>query len=155
MAAIKEQAQGVTSMARNLVHQVADPSIRQKYYTAISNFAKERPYLFFLSLTHVLFSATPLLLFLSFAASTAIVSLTAATLFALFWITIASFVLLLALFISISIGMTVWVWGVGGFIVAKWVHNRWNESKINGVDNQALDEKEVSTGSVGREARIK
>jgi len=41
----------------------------------------------------------------------------------LFWIGVALLVLLPALFITVSLGLVVWIWAVTSFVVARWVYN--------------------------------
>jgi hypothetical protein len=50
-----------------------------------------------------------------------LLSFITALLFSLFWIGIALLVLVPTLFITVSLGIVVWIWGVGSFAVARWV----------------------------------
>lgn len=71
----------------------------------------------------ILLCATPLLLFASFTVGTLLLSLITAAVFSLFWIGIALLVLLPTLFITVSIGIAVWIWLVSSFLIARWVYN--------------------------------
>jgi len=44
-------------------------------------------------------------------------------LFSLFWIGVALLVLVPTLFITVSLGIVVWIWAVSSFLVARWVYN--------------------------------
>ena len=46
-----------------------------------------------------------------------------AIVFSLFWIGIALLVLLPTLFITVSLGIVVWIWAVSSFLIARWVYN--------------------------------
>jgi membrane protein implicated in regulation of membrane protease activity len=61
--------------------------------------------------------------FLAFALGTLALSFITALLFSLFWIGIALFVLVPTLFITVSLGIVLWVWAVSSFLVARWVYN--------------------------------
>jgi Promethin len=73
-------------------------------------------------LTQLLLSFTPLALFLSFVLGLLLLSFITALLFSLFWIGVALLVLVPSLFITVSLGIVVWIWGVGSFAVARWVY---------------------------------
>jgi hypothetical protein len=73
-------------------------------------------------LTQLLLSFTPLALFLSFVLGLLLLSFITALLFSLFWIGVALLVLVPTLFITVSLGIVVWIWGVGSFAVARWVY---------------------------------
>jgi hypothetical protein len=74
-------------------------------------------------LIQTLLSFTPVALFLAFALGTLALSFITAFLFSLFWIGIALFVLVPTLFITVSLGIVLWVWAVSSFLVARWVYN--------------------------------
>jgi len=74
-------------------------------------------------LIQFLLSFTPVALFLSFVLGALTLSLITALLFSLFWIGIALLVLVPTLFITVSLGIVVWIWAVSSFLVAKWVYN--------------------------------
>jgi hypothetical protein len=44
-------------------------------------------------------------------------------LFSLFWIGVALLVLVPTLFITVSLGLVVWIWAVTSFLVARWIYN--------------------------------
>jgi hypothetical protein len=74
-------------------------------------------------LIQTLLSFTPVALFFAFALGTLALSFITALLFSLFWIGIALFVLVPTLFITVSLGIVLWVWAVSSFLVARWVYN--------------------------------
>jgi hypothetical protein len=74
-------------------------------------------------LIQTLLSFTPVALFLAFALGTLALSFITALLFSLFWIGIALFVLVPTLFITVSLGVVLWVWAVSSFLVARWLYN--------------------------------
>lgn len=43
--------------------------------------------------------------------------------FSLFWIGVALLVLVPTLFITVSLGIVVWIWAVTSFLVARWLYN--------------------------------
>jgi membrane protein implicated in regulation of membrane protease activity len=71
----------------------------------------------------IFLSATPLLLFVSFTVGTLFLSLITAAVFSLFWIGVALLVLIPTLFVTVSIGIAVWIWLVSSFLIARWVYN--------------------------------
>jgi hypothetical protein len=73
-------------------------------------------------LIQLLLSFTPLLLFGSFAVATILFSFISALLFSLFWIGAALLVLVPILFVTVSLGIGLWVWAVGSFLLARWVY---------------------------------
>lgn len=66
------------------------------------------------------FSLIPVLLFLSFTGSTALVAAGAAVVFAMFWTGVALAVLVPTLFITCGIAICVWAWAVASFMAARW-----------------------------------
>ena len=74
-------------------------------------------------LIQLLLSFTPLLLFGSFAVAIILFSFISALLFSLFWIGVALLILVPTLFITVSLGIVVWIWAVSSFLVARWVYN--------------------------------
>ncbi|KAI9155160.1 hypothetical protein HJFPF1_07735 [Paramyrothecium foliicola] len=115
---------GVFGYAQRSFDRIAPPSSRQKAYDDVSVFAASRPILFALLVSLLLFSLLPLLLFTTFAISTTATALAAAVLFSLFWIAVATAVLVPALLLACSAALLVWVWVVGGFLAARWLYHR-------------------------------
>lgn len=72
----------------------------------------------------LIFSFLPLLLFTIFGASTVAFAVGGAILFALFWIGLGLLVLIPTLFITASIGLLVWAWAAGSFVVVRAVYRR-------------------------------
>lgn len=71
----------------------------------------------------LLVSFTPLAIFFAFVLGTILLSFITAALFCLFWIGVALVILIPTLFVTVSIGIMVWIWAVLSFIVARWVYN--------------------------------
>jgi membrane protein implicated in regulation of membrane protease activity len=128
--AIQQSASGVFARAQSLVDRAVSPETRSQFYSNTNTFAHEQPILFvsssflnrspalipqqtFLAIQLAL-SSTPLLLFLSFVT---------ALLFSLFWIGVALLLLLPTLFVTVSLGIVVWIWAVSSFLVARWVYD--------------------------------
>jgi len=74
-------------------------------------------------LTQLVISFTPLALFLSFVLGVLILSFVTALLFSLFWIGVALLVLVPTLFITVSLGIVVWIWAVSSFLISRWIYN--------------------------------
>jgi Promethin len=72
-------------------------------------------------LAQLLLSALPLLLFTSFVLSTLLLALLASVAFSLFWIGIAVLILVPTLCVTLSLGVGVWLWGVGCWVIWRWV----------------------------------
>ncbi|KAH0550893.1 hypothetical protein GP486_007743, partial [Trichoglossum hirsutum] len=72
-------------------------------------------------LTHVLLSILPLLVFASFVIGTLLLALVAALSFSLFWIGVALLILIPTLCVTVSLGVVVWVWAAGTWVVTRFV----------------------------------
>jgi hypothetical protein len=137
--AIQQSASGVFARAQSLVDRAVSPETRSQFYSNTNTFAHEQPILFvsssflnrspalipqqtFLAIQLAL-SSTPLLLFLSFTIGVLALSLVTALLFSLFWIGVALLLLLPTLFVTVSLGIVVWIWAVSSILVARWVYN--------------------------------
>lgn len=66
---------------------------------------------------------TPILLFTTFVVSTIIFSFASALFFSLFWIGAALLVLVPSLFTTVALGIAIWAWAIGSFVVAKWLYS--------------------------------
>ena len=142
--AIQQRASGLFARIQSLVDRVVSPATRRDVYANINTFSHEQPFLavsrhphinliglleqsltycaqLFLTL-QLLLSFTPLLLFLSFSAGVLLLSLVSAILFSLFWIGVALLVLVPTLFITVSLGVGIWVWAVSSFVIARWIY---------------------------------
>jgi hypothetical protein len=71
----------------------------------------------------LLLSFTPIALFASFTIGTILFSFITALLFSLFWIGAALLVLVPTLFVTVSLGIAVWLWVVSSFLVTRWAYN--------------------------------
>ncbi|KAK2056625.1 hypothetical protein LY76DRAFT_146225 [Colletotrichum caudatum] len=118
-AAAKENAAGVYAYSQRQIDRVVSQDTRQKAYGSAYNLAQDQPFLFAFLLAQLIFSFLPILVFVSFAASTATFAFGAAVVFSLFWIGVALLVLVPTLFFTCSIAVLVWVWAAGSFVVAK------------------------------------
>jgi len=121
--AIQQRASGAFARGQSLVDKVVSPEARKQYYDKTMAFAHEQPLLFTFLLIQFLLSFTPIALFLSFVLGTLALSFITALLFSLFWVGIALLVIVPTLFITVSLGIVVWIWAVSSFLVARWVYN--------------------------------
>ncbi|KAF6836199.1 hypothetical protein CMUS01_05501 [Colletotrichum musicola] len=121
-ASARENAAGVYAYGQRQMNRVVSFDTRQQAYGSIANLAQERPLLFAFLLSQLVFSSLPVILFSAFALSTAAFAVGAAVVFALFWIGIALLVLVPTLFFTCSVGILVWVWAAGSFLLAKWLY---------------------------------
>ncbi|KAM0273501.1 hypothetical protein ACHAQH_008326 [Verticillium albo-atrum] len=115
----EESARGVYAFSQRQLNRAVSPSTRQQAYTSASDFARERPLLFAFLIAQLIFSFLPVVIFATFALSTVAFALGAALIFALFWIGVALLVLVPTLFLTSSVGVVVWIWAAGSFVVAK------------------------------------
>jgi len=169
---IQQNASGAFARAQSLVDKVVSPSTRKTYYDKTSAFAHEQPLLFvcphgslssplpispdhsyankpqtFL-LIQVIISSTPIALFLSFALGTLALSFITALLFSLFWIGVALLLLIPTLFITVSLGIVVWIWAVSSFLVARWVYNIVPVRAVKTTEEQLRDSLEVGAAEI-------
>jgi len=121
--AVKDRASGLFARGQQLVDRVVTPQTRSQFYSNVGTFATEQPLLATFLGIQLLLSATPLLLFFSFSIGTLLLSLITAAVFSLFWIGVALLVLVPTLFITVSLGIAVWIWAVSSFLIARWVYN--------------------------------
>ncbi|KAL9947661.1 hypothetical protein D7B24_003950 [Verticillium nonalfalfae] len=115
----QESARGVYAFSQRQLDRAVSPSTRQQAYTSAADFAHERPLLFAFLAAQLIFSFLPLVIFATFALSTVGFALGAALLFALFWIGVALLVLVPTLFLTSAVGLLVWIWAAGSFVVAR------------------------------------
>ncbi|KAN0114842.1 hypothetical protein V8E51_004386 [Hyaloscypha variabilis] len=120
---IQQRASGLIARIQSLVDKVVSPDARKEYYSKTVAFAQDQPILFTFILIQFLLSSTPIALFLAFALGTLALSFITALLFSLFWIGIALLLLVPTLFITVSLGIVLWVWAVSSFLIARWVYN--------------------------------
>lgn len=121
--AVQQRASGILARFQSLVDKMISPDTRSEYNNKIIAFAQDQPILFTFVLIQTLLSFTPVALFLAFALGTLALSFITALLFSIFWIGIALFVLVPTLFITVSLGIVLWVWAVSSFLVARWLYN--------------------------------
>ncbi|KAK1987569.1 hypothetical protein LZ30DRAFT_579737 [Colletotrichum cereale] len=118
-ASAKENAAGVYAYSQRQIDRVVSQDTRQRAYGSAYNLAQDQPFLFAFLLAQLILSFLPVLVFVSFAASTIAFAFGAAAVFSLFWIGVALLVLVPTLFFTCSIAVLVWVWGAGSFVVAR------------------------------------
>ncbi|KAF4624459.1 hypothetical protein G7Y89_g13710 [Cudoniella acicularis] len=146
---IQARTSGTIGYAQSLLDRVVSPSTRQNMYNTILTFSQEKPLLASFIFTHLLFSLTPLLLFASFSLGVFLLAAISALLFSLFWIGLALAVLVPTLFVTVGLGVLVWVWAVGSWLVGQWcwgvVFNKAGEVKgkqvgvVNGKGGRVVD----------------
>ncbi|TQN69821.1 hypothetical protein CSHISOI_05638 [Colletotrichum shisoi] len=118
-ASAKENAAGVFAYGQRQVNRVVSQDTRQRAYGNTYNFAQEQSFLFAFLLVQLIFSFIPILVFVSFSASTIAFAFGVAVVFSLFWIGVALLVLVPTLFFTCTVAVLVWVWAAGSFVVAK------------------------------------
>ncbi|TAQ87994.1 hypothetical protein B7494_g3676 [Chlorociboria aeruginascens] len=123
MAIQQQKTSGIFARIQRLIDRVVTPETRSQFFSNVSTFAHEQPFLATFLFIQLLLSFTPILLFSTFILSTILFSLLAALIFSLFWIGIMLLVLVPTLFVTVSLGIAAWIWVVGSFLVARWVYN--------------------------------
>ncbi|KAK3191904.1 hypothetical protein K4F52_001947 [Lecanicillium sp. MT-2017a] len=123
-ASVQKSAAGAVNLAHSSLDRVVPPDARQRAYDTCVELASTRPILFSFLSAQLIFSFLPLLLFTIFGASTVAFAVGGAILFALFWIGLGLLVLIPTLFITASIGLLVWAWAAGSFVVVRAVYRR-------------------------------
>lgn len=138
---VRRRSSSLLASGQDLLDRIIAPSTRQQAYDNVSSFSQEKPLLAVSSLPiaaqraifidrikkafiliQTIFSALFIVMFLSFAISTIIFALGTAILFSVFWIGVALLLLLPTLFITVSLGILVWMWAVGSYLVARWAY---------------------------------
>ncbi|KAK1966353.1 hypothetical protein LY78DRAFT_54935 [Colletotrichum sublineola] len=118
-ASAKENAAGVYAYSQRQIDRLVSQDTREKAYGSAYHLAQEQPFLFAFLITQLIFTFLPILVFVSFAASTVAFAFGAAAVFSLFWIGVALLFLVPTLFFTCSIAVLVWIWAAGSFVVAK------------------------------------
>ncbi|KAI2601870.1 hypothetical protein GGR54DRAFT_579165 [Hypoxylon sp. NC1633] len=120
----KARANEVIAYGQRQVDRVVSPPTRQKAYDWVREQSTERPVLASFVAFQLVLSLAPLVLFAGFAATTLAVSLISAVLFSIFWIGVATFILVPTLFITFSIALLLWAWAAATFFAGRWVYDR-------------------------------
>ncbi|KEY72915.1 hypothetical protein S7711_06745 [Stachybotrys chartarum IBT 7711] len=115
---------GFVHYAQSSLDRIVSPASRQAAYDTTTSFAVARPILFAFVAAQLVLSFIPILLFTTFALSVVAFALGAALLFALFWIGVALLVLVPTLLVTASLGLLLWAWAVGSFVVARWLYEQ-------------------------------
>lgn len=124
-ARAKSTAHDVLAFGQRQVDRAVLPETRQRAYEGVSAFAQEKPILFSLIATQVLFASLPILCFATFVLSLAGLAFASALLFALFWTGIALFVFLVpALLLASAVSALVWAWAISAFLVTRWAYQK-------------------------------
>ncbi|KAK8001306.1 hypothetical protein PG991_013528 [Apiospora marii] len=116
-------ANGIFAYGQRQVDRVVSQPTRQKAYDVTTSFAQERPLTFAFLVSQSVFSLLPLMLFVSFALSTVVFALVCGLVFSLFWIGIATLLLVPTLFVTCTVAVLVWVWAVATFLFARRVYH--------------------------------
>ncbi|KAH8815573.1 hypothetical protein F5884DRAFT_182918 [Xylogone sp. PMI_703] len=123
VAEARQATYSMFSRAQRLLDRVVTPETRGQFYSNISAFANEHPFLATFIAFQILLSFTPLALFAAFVIGTLLFSLFAALVFSLFWTGVALLVLIPTLFITVPIGVFLWVSATTSFLAARWLYN--------------------------------
>ncbi|KAM0254586.1 hypothetical protein ACHAQJ_006621 [Trichoderma viride] len=158
-AGIQNQISSLLSATYSYAHRSLDsvipPSSRQRAHDATSSFASDQPILFSFIAFQVLFSLLPLLLFLSFALSTFLLTLCAAVIFTLFWIGVASLFLIPTLFITSFLAVLCWGSSVGSFVIARWLYHHAPVGVFPGSSGTSSPGTEVTSDGAWKEVQVK
>ncbi|KAI8150612.1 hypothetical protein K4K49_011878 [Colletotrichum sp. SAR 10_70] len=130
----KDIAVGVYNYGQRQINRVVSFDTRQRAYSNVSNFAQERPLLFAFIVAQAIFSSLPIIVFSTFAVSTIVFALGAAVIFALFWVGVALLVLVPTLFFTCSVGILVWTWAAGSYLLARWLYEMSPVSAKGGLE---------------------
>ncbi|KAK3936632.1 hypothetical protein QBC46DRAFT_25127 [Diplogelasinospora grovesii] len=122
MAIVSDMANGALGFTQKHIDRVIPPEHRQKAYKQTGDFASTRPILFAFMLIQSILAFIPLLLFVSFVASTFLLAVGTALIFTLFWIGVSLAVLIPTLVVTGSVGLFVWAWAVGSFLAVRWAY---------------------------------
>ncbi|KAH8658686.1 hypothetical protein BGZ60DRAFT_566990 [Tricladium varicosporioides] len=149
--AIQNRVSSLLRYAQSLLDGVVDPSTRQKAYNNILTFSQEKPLLFSFILAQSIFSLTPLLLFTSFSIGCLLLASISAILFSIFWIGLALAILVPTLFVTVGLGLFVWVWVVGSWLVGRWAWSIVFEKGGKGMDINGVNGKGIGGVKVSME----
>jgi hypothetical protein len=118
---IQQRASGLIARIQSLVDKVVSPDARKEYYSKTVAFAQDQPILFVCFSSGIQFppqynlrpdvNSSQTFILIQFLLSS------------LFWIGIALLLLVPTLFITVSLGIVLWVWAVSSFLIARWVYN--------------------------------
>ncbi|KAI4862844.1 hypothetical protein F4820DRAFT_396915 [Hypoxylon rubiginosum] len=120
----KARANDLLVYSQKQVDRVVSPPTRQKAYDYVRGLAIERPVLLSFILFQLSLSLAPLLLFAGFVTTTLAVSLISALMFSLFWMGIATLILVPTLFLTFSIALLFWAWAAATYFAGRWVYTR-------------------------------
>ncbi|RFU33021.1 hypothetical protein B7463_g3322, partial [Scytalidium lignicola] len=123
VAEARQAACNMFNRAQRLLDRVVTPETRGQFYSNISAFANEHPFLATFIAFQLLLSFTPLALFAAFVTGTLLFSIFTAIIFTLFWTGVAVLVLIPVLFITVPIGVFLWVSATTSFLAARWLYN--------------------------------
>ncbi|EEY23011.1 predicted protein [Verticillium alfalfae VaMs.102] len=116
----QESARGVYAFSQRQLDRAVSPSTRQQAYTSAADFAHERPLLFAFLAAQLIFSFLPLVIFATFALSTGrLRPRRRPPLRPLLDSGVALLVLVPTLFLTSAVGLLVWIWAAGSFVVAR------------------------------------
>ncbi|KAM3065642.1 hypothetical protein ACMFMG_011351 [Clarireedia jacksonii] len=110
------------SRMQRIVDRVVSPETRSGFYENVWAFFQEQPILATFFLSTLTISLPPLLFFLTFTLSVLTFSLVAAIIFSLFWIGVALLLLVPTLFVTVGLGVIIWVWAISSWVLTKWIY---------------------------------
>jgi len=119
---VRQRSSELLAHGQNLLDKVISPSTRERAYSNIAAFAREKPLLAAFLAIQFVFSSLFLVIFACFVGSTIVFALGSALLFIAFWVGVALFLLLPTLFVTVSVGILVWMWAVSSFFIARWAY---------------------------------
>ncbi|KAI0157395.1 hypothetical protein GGR57DRAFT_65430 [Xylariaceae sp. FL1272] len=123
-ARAKSRARDLLAYSQRQVDRIVSPPTRQKAMDSTQTFASERPVLTALIVTQAALAALPILFFLGFALSTLTFATLSALAFTFFWVGLALLFLIPTLLVTSGLGILVWLWVVGSYMVGRWAYNK-------------------------------
>jgi hypothetical protein len=149
MAGLLNSLQGllgnVASGFQNILDRILPPEKRAEIFANLQSFAVNNPKLAAFLLTQIAFSGIPIALFITFTIAVFIFSLIAALLigivvallFTVVMVLVALFVVLPTVFMTSFAAAFVFLWGLGGYHILKWL----NEGNSPAPEGTAIGDK--------------
>ncbi|KAF2788490.1 hypothetical protein K505DRAFT_286014 [Melanomma pulvis-pyrius CBS 109.77] len=149
MSGILNSLQGIAaSLAttfQNVLNRVLSPEQREEIWARLQQFAINNPKLAAFLLTQIALTGFPLFLFITFTVTVFLFALIAAlligvlvaVLFTVFMVGVALLVILPTIFITTFSATFLFLWGLGGYYILKWL----NHGKVPAPDGTAIGDK--------------
>jgi len=149
MAGLLNSLQGILgsigSGFQNILDRILPPEKRAEIFAKLQSFALNNPKLAAFLLTQIAFSGIPIALFITFTIAVFIFSLIAALLigivvallFTVVMVLVALFVVLPTVFMTSFGAAFVFLWGLGGYHILKWL----NEGQSQAPEGKAIGDK--------------